>query len=192
MASPMWPGPAGSAGRALLACQLLRAELPVEGGSEGGTPVAGAAGSHPRGTPAGVPTTIRTAGMEVRSAPGWFGGGTTSGTARPQPRICSAFAPLYDRPRRSVKTFLGERVAIMNAWTLVARSDTIAMPRDSDNQSYDPVRIRTRQEPIPLSRTIVVLNGARTPMAEFNGKLRNVTEIDLGAAAARAAMARSE
>src|SRR5690349_2632517 len=38
---------------------------------------------------------------------------------------------------------------------------------------------------------IVILDGARTPMAEYNGALADVTAIDLGAHAAREAMSRS-
>jgi acetyl-CoA acetyltransferase family protein len=38
---------------------------------------------------------------------------------------------------------------------------------------------------------IVILEGARTPMAEYNGQLAEVSAIDLGAAAAREALARS-
>ena len=38
---------------------------------------------------------------------------------------------------------------------------------------------------------IVIVNGARTPMAEFNGALRDFTEVELGAIAARGALARS-
>jgi acetyl-CoA acetyltransferase family protein len=38
---------------------------------------------------------------------------------------------------------------------------------------------------------IFILGGARTPMAEYNGKLRDVSAIELGAIAARAAMERT-
>jgi acetyl-CoA acetyltransferase family protein len=41
------------------------------------------------------------------------------------------------------------------------------------------------------AREIVILEGARTPMAEYNGQLAEVSAIDLGAAAAREALARS-
>jgi acetyl-CoA acetyltransferase family protein len=39
---------------------------------------------------------------------------------------------------------------------------------------------------------VVIINGARTPMGEYNGVLRDHTEIDLGVIAAKAALARSE
>jgi acetyl-CoA acetyltransferase family protein len=42
-----------------------------------------------------------------------------------------------------------------------------------------------------MPREVVVVNGARTPMAEYNGRFRNLTEIELGAHAGRAALARS-
>src|SRR5690242_352229 len=38
---------------------------------------------------------------------------------------------------------------------------------------------------------IYILNGARTPMAEYNGRLKDVSALDLGAIASRAAMERS-
>ena len=38
---------------------------------------------------------------------------------------------------------------------------------------------------------IFILGGARTPMAEYNGKLKDISAIDLGAIAARAAMDRT-
>jgi acetyl-CoA acyltransferase 2 len=41
------------------------------------------------------------------------------------------------------------------------------------------------------SNEIVILEGARTPMAEYNGHLSEVSAIDLGAIAAREALARS-
>jgi acetyl-CoA acetyltransferase family protein len=41
------------------------------------------------------------------------------------------------------------------------------------------------------AREIVILEGARTPMTEYNGQLAEVSAIDLGAAAAREALARS-
>jgi len=40
-------------------------------------------------------------------------------------------------------------------------------------------------------KDILVVAGARTPMAEYNGAFRNITEIDLGAIAARGALERS-
>ncbi|MBI2837332.1 MAG: acetyl-CoA C-acetyltransferase [Acidobacteria bacterium] len=40
-------------------------------------------------------------------------------------------------------------------------------------------------------RKIVIVNGARTPMAEYNGALREMSAIDLGAVAARTAIERS-
>ena len=40
-------------------------------------------------------------------------------------------------------------------------------------------------------REIVILDGARTPMAEYNGAFADVTAIDLGAHAAAEAMKRS-
>jgi acetyl-CoA acetyltransferase family protein len=42
-----------------------------------------------------------------------------------------------------------------------------------------------------MHEDVLILNGARTPMGEFNGVLRDFTEIELGAIAARAAMERS-
>ena len=39
---------------------------------------------------------------------------------------------------------------------------------------------------------VVIINGARTPMGEFNGALRDFTEVELGAIAAREALTRSE
>src|SRR5258705_12406202 len=38
---------------------------------------------------------------------------------------------------------------------------------------------------------IFILGGARTPMADYTGKLKDVSAIDLGAIAARAAMERT-
>src|SRR5437762_6846762 len=40
-------------------------------------------------------------------------------------------------------------------------------------------------------REIVIVNGARTPMAEYNGHFSDVSAIDLGAIAAKAALERS-
>jgi len=40
-------------------------------------------------------------------------------------------------------------------------------------------------------KDIVIIAGARTPMAEYTGHFRDITEIDLGATAARAALERS-
>ena len=42
-----------------------------------------------------------------------------------------------------------------------------------------------------MHEDVLILAGARTPMGEFNGVLRDFTEIELGAIAARAAMERS-
>jgi acetyl-CoA acetyltransferase family protein len=42
-----------------------------------------------------------------------------------------------------------------------------------------------------MSKEIFILGGARTPMAEYNGKLKDIPAIELGAIAARAAMART-
>ena len=42
-----------------------------------------------------------------------------------------------------------------------------------------------------MSEDIFILGGARTPMAEYNGKLKDVSAIELGAIAARAAMERT-
>ena len=42
-----------------------------------------------------------------------------------------------------------------------------------------------------MADEIVILGGARTPMAEYNGVLRGYTEIELGAIAARAALERT-
>ncbi len=41
-----------------------------------------------------------------------------------------------------------------------------------------------------LARDVWILGGARTPMAEYNGRFRNLTEVELGAHAARAALER--
>src|SRR6188472_4062380 len=38
---------------------------------------------------------------------------------------------------------------------------------------------------------IYILGGARTPMAEYNGKLKDLSALELGAIAARAAMERT-
>jgi len=43
-----------------------------------------------------------------------------------------------------------------------------------------------------VPRDILILNGARTPMAEYNGRFQKITEIELGAIAAKAAITRSE
>jgi acetyl-CoA acetyltransferase family protein len=43
-----------------------------------------------------------------------------------------------------------------------------------------------------MKKEIWILNGARTPFGEYNGVLRGFSEIELGAAAARAALERSE
>jgi acetyl-CoA acetyltransferase family protein len=42
-----------------------------------------------------------------------------------------------------------------------------------------------------MHEDVLILGGARTPMGEFNGVLRDFTEIDLGAIAARAALERT-
>ena len=42
-----------------------------------------------------------------------------------------------------------------------------------------------------MADEIVILGGARTPMAEYNGVLRDYTEIELGAIASRAALERT-
>jgi acetyl-CoA acetyltransferase family protein len=42
-----------------------------------------------------------------------------------------------------------------------------------------------------MNKDIYILGGARTPMAEYTGKLRDVSAIELGAIAARAAMERT-
>ena len=39
--------------------------------------------------------------------------------------------------------------------------------------------------------SIYILGGARTPMAEYTGKLKDFSALDLGAIASRAAMART-
>lgn len=41
-----------------------------------------------------------------------------------------------------------------------------------------------------MARDVWILGGARTPMAEYNGRFRNLTEVELGAHAARAALLR--
>src|SRR3954465_7132477 len=42
-----------------------------------------------------------------------------------------------------------------------------------------------------MPEEIFILGGARTPMADYAGKLRDVSALELGAIAARAAMART-
>ncbi|MCI0407866.1 MAG: acetyl-CoA C-acyltransferase, partial [Acidobacteria bacterium] len=42
-----------------------------------------------------------------------------------------------------------------------------------------------------MAREAWILGGARTPMAEYNGHFRGLTEVELGAVAARAALQRS-
>ena len=42
-----------------------------------------------------------------------------------------------------------------------------------------------------LNKDIYILGGARTPMAEYTGKLKDFSALDLGALASRAAMART-
>jgi acetyl-CoA acetyltransferase family protein len=42
-----------------------------------------------------------------------------------------------------------------------------------------------------MSEEIYILGGARTPMAEYNGKLKDISALELGAIAARAAMERT-
>ena len=42
-----------------------------------------------------------------------------------------------------------------------------------------------------MAKDVFILGGARTPMAEYNGKLKDISAIELGAIAARAAMART-
>src|SRR5258706_201373 len=42
-----------------------------------------------------------------------------------------------------------------------------------------------------IVKDIVIINGARTPMAEYNGHFSDVTAIDLGAIAAKEALSRS-
>jgi acetyl-CoA acetyltransferase family protein len=43
-----------------------------------------------------------------------------------------------------------------------------------------------------MKKEILILGGARTPFGEYNGALRHLTEIELGASAARAALERTE
>ncbi len=42
-----------------------------------------------------------------------------------------------------------------------------------------------------MKKDIVIVNGARTPMAEYNGNFSDISAIDLGAIAAKEALARS-
>ena len=42
-----------------------------------------------------------------------------------------------------------------------------------------------------MSKVIYILGGARTPMAEYTGKLKDISALDLGALASRAALART-
>jgi acetyl-CoA acetyltransferase len=42
-----------------------------------------------------------------------------------------------------------------------------------------------------MSQEILIVGGARTPMADYTGKLRDVSALELGAIAARAALART-
>jgi acetyl-CoA acetyltransferase family protein len=42
-----------------------------------------------------------------------------------------------------------------------------------------------------MSTEVLILGGARTPMAEYNGKLKDISAIELGAIASRAAMERT-
>src|SRR3984893_8293082 len=42
-----------------------------------------------------------------------------------------------------------------------------------------------------MKKDIVIVNGARTPMAEYNGSFSDITAIDLGAIAAKEALSRS-
>src|ERR1041385_8722476 len=42
-----------------------------------------------------------------------------------------------------------------------------------------------------MKKDIVIINGARTPMAEYNGSFSDITAIDLAAIAAKEALARS-
>ena len=42
-----------------------------------------------------------------------------------------------------------------------------------------------------MSKEIYILGGARTPMAEYTGKLKDISALDLGALASRAALART-
>src|SRR5262245_60652042 len=41
-----------------------------------------------------------------------------------------------------------------------------------------------------VAKEVWILGGVRTPMAEYNGRFRNLTEIELGAIAGRAALER--
>src|SRR5215216_1647697 len=42
-----------------------------------------------------------------------------------------------------------------------------------------------------MAKDVLILNGARTPMGEYGGALRDLSAIELGAIAARAALERS-
>src|SRR6202048_1170846 len=42
-----------------------------------------------------------------------------------------------------------------------------------------------------MKKDIVIVNGARTPMAEYNGHFNDITAIDLGVIAAKEALSRS-
>src|SRR5215211_8858425 len=42
-----------------------------------------------------------------------------------------------------------------------------------------------------MAKDILILNGARTPMGEYGGALRDLSAIELGAIAARSALERS-
>src|SRR5262249_46875859 len=53
-------------------------------------------------------------------------------------------------------------------------------------------RSSRRTENSQVSREIQIVNGARTAMAEYNGRFRGLTEIELGVHAAKGALARAE
>src|SRR5258705_6872041 len=42
-----------------------------------------------------------------------------------------------------------------------------------------------------MAQEIYILGGARTPMAEYNGRLKDISALELGAIASRAAMERT-
>src|SRR4051812_42885738 len=54
--------------------------------------------------------------------------------------------------------------------------------------TYEPMNL---MNPMNLVDPIFILGGARTPMAAYTGKLKDVPAIDLGVVAARAAMERA-
>src|SRR5215218_4403416 len=73
-----------------------------------------------------------------------------------------------------------------------ARSSRGGGPHAS-GRKWGPARNQLKAIKMPESSTkhVFIIAGARTPMAEYAGRLKDVSALELGAIAARAALARA-